>query len=71
VLQVKGGDYNCGISDQISALEWVQRNISSFGGDPSNVCIFGESAGAMSVGVLMAAGPKASPHGPLQGRLFR
>lgn len=49
---------NCGILDQIAALEWVRDNIAAFGGDPDNVTIFGESAGSMSVATLLAA-PKA------------
>jgi len=49
---------NEGLLDQVFALEWVRDNISRFGGDPDNVTIFGESAGAMSVGMLLAM-PKA------------
>jgi para-nitrobenzyl esterase len=49
---------NEGLLDQIAALEWVRDNISAFGGNPHNVTVFGESAGAMSIGCLLAM-PKA------------
>jgi para-nitrobenzyl esterase len=49
------GSGSYGIQDQIAGLKWVKESIAKFGGDPSNVTIFGESAGAKSVGFLMTS----------------
>ena len=53
-LHLGDGTANVGLLDQVAALEWVRDTISVFGGDPSNVTVFGESAGAMSIGCLLS-----------------
>lgn len=54
-LKIKGVPTNIGIRDQIASLIWVKNNIAAFGGDADNITIFGESAGAISVGVLLVS----------------
>lgn len=53
-----GASGDWGLQDQLAGLRWVQQNIARFGGDPKQVTLFGESAGAHAVGMLMTS-PKA------------
>ncbi|WP_133754485.1 carboxylesterase family protein [Naumannella halotolerans] len=52
-------DGNLGLRDQLAILEWVNRNITAFGGDPGNVTLAGQSAGALGVSTLMTV-PRAA-----------
>ncbi len=56
---IEGTQPNRGLLDQIAALEWVRENITAFGGDPGQVTIAGESAGAFSIATLLAM-PRAA-----------
>ncbi|MFI2608334.1 carboxylesterase/lipase family protein [Kitasatospora sp. NPDC018619] len=62
-LLLPDGTANLGLLDQIAALEWVRDNIAGFGGDPHNVTVFGQSAGAIGITALMTM--------PGAGGLFR
>ena len=57
-----GSSGNYGILDQIEALKWIQRNIKEYGGNPKNITVFGESAGAGNIGYLLVS--------PLSDELF-
>ncbi len=62
-LPIPGVQTNLGLRDMIAGLQWVRENITAFGGDPANVTVFGESAGAMAIADLVTS--------PLAKGLFR
>ncbi|KAL4707345.1 hypothetical protein ACJJTC_005274 [Scirpophaga incertulas] len=55
-LGIPGAPGNAGLTDQVSALYWVHRNIASFGGDPKDVTVYGVGAGAASIQLLIMSG---------------
>lgn len=67
-LWLEGGDSNCGLRDQLAALRWVKAQAEAFGGDPDNVTVFGESAGAGSVLHLL---PQAAREGVVRRAILQ
>jgi para-nitrobenzyl esterase len=54
-LPIPGAPTNLGLRDMLAALRWVRENVSTFGGDPENITVFGESAGAMALADLVTS----------------
>lgn len=66
------GDLNVGFQDQTEALRWVQKHIDAFGGDPNQVTINGQSAGASSVELHLVAPQQAGLfHGAIAQSVYR
>lgn len=62
-LPIPGAATNIGLRDQLAAIKWIKDNAAAFGGDPNNITVFGESAGAMTISNLVAS--------PLSDGLFQ